>query len=133
MRVVRGRVSVRRLLPALVLGGLAAILPAQVVFADSATLSLAPTHGVATTAVTATYTYSSPAAGCFVGMRIDFSWDTGKVVLGSANLALNAAQQCVAQLTFTPSKTGDSNPRGYIVEGNASQTQVLARAPYTVD
>ena len=131
--VARGRVWVRRLLPALGLAVLALGLLAQVASADS--MAVSPTHGQPADPITATYTYINPTGGpCPVGkLAINFWWDAQSVSVGSSLVTLDAKQNCVAVLPFSPSKVKGANlsPAQHVVIGGPGQ--IGARIPYTID
>jgi len=78
VRVAKGRDVVRRLVPALVIGCLAAVLSIDVVLADTAAVTVAPTSGLPTASLTVdgTYTWTN---GCPplapIPLTFNFFWD----------------------------------------------------------
>ncbi len=113
--------------------GSAALLTVQVALADSMTVT--PTHGQPSAAVTATYVYlPSPLSGCPVGkLTINFWWDTQTVPIGNQLVALDAKQNCVAVLAFSPSKVKGANlgvGQHLVLAGPGT---LSARVPFTID
>src|SRR5260370_7936453 len=78
VRVAKGRDWVRRLVPALVVGWLAAVFSINVVLADTAAVTVAPTSGLPTASFTVdgTYTWTNgcPALAP-VPLSFNFFWD----------------------------------------------------------
>ena len=124
---------VRRLMPALLLCCLIAVLWPRVALADS--LVLAPTHGQPTAALTATYTYGT-GANCPVGkVSISFWWNSLNTPIGSVPVSIDSLKNCTAVLKFIPAqvKGAVTSPNKYSVLASPPAAPTPPSATYVID